>query len=81
MLFRSARREEASSSKDAQQRFGNAKSISSAAYFNDNDKEGDQEKQSRLAQFQVRQESWKRLGLRCGVELEGPSLLGLIVEF
>ncbi|GAB4815643.1 hypothetical protein N2152v2_002689 [Parachlorella kessleri] len=48
----SARREEASSSNDAQHRFGNAKSISSAAYFNDNDKEADQEKQSRLAQFQ-----------------------------
>lgn len=36
----------------AQQRFGNAKSISSAAFFNADSKETDYEKNSKLAQFQ-----------------------------
>ena len=36
----------------AQQRFGNAKSISSSAFFNDDQKESNYEQQQRLAQFQ-----------------------------
>lgn len=37
---------------DAQQRFGNAKSISSASYFNETSRDNDYERQSKLAQFQ-----------------------------
>jgi len=37
---------------DAQQRFGNAKSISSASYFNEGGRDNDYERQSKLAQFQ-----------------------------
>mmetsp|Transcript_618 Transcript_618/g.1440 ORF Transcript_618/g.1440 Transcript_618/m.1440 type:complete len:404 (+) Transcript_618:168-1379(+) len=37
---------------DAQQRFGNAKSISSATYFNETSRENDYERQTKLAQFQ-----------------------------
>lgn len=47
------RREEAGGSQDAQQRFGNAKSISSAAYFGKDDREAEAERQGRLSQFQV----------------------------
>lgn len=36
----------------AQQRFGNAKSISSSAFFNEDNKESDYERQGRLQQFQ-----------------------------
>lgn len=36
----------------AQEKFGNAKSISSAAFFDDGQRENDYEKQSKLAQFQ-----------------------------
>lgn len=36
----------------AQQRFGNAKSISSSAFFNDDNKESDYERQGKLQQFQ-----------------------------
>lgn len=37
---------------DAQERFGNAKSISSASYFNESGKDNDYERQTKLAQFQ-----------------------------
>ena len=43
---------EVSSTGEAQQRFGNAKSISSSAYFNQNSAESEMEKQGKLAQFQ-----------------------------
>lgn len=39
-------------SNDAQQRFGNAKSISSASYFNEASRDNDYERQTKLAQFQ-----------------------------
>lgn len=44
----------AASSSAAQERFGGAKAISSAAYFNQDGGENDYEKQARLAKFSVR---------------------------
>lgn len=43
---------ESQAGNDAQQRFGNAKSISSASYFNESGRDNDYERQSKLAQFQ-----------------------------
>ena len=51
---RGARPQQQEDNSAAQQRFGNAKSISSAAFFNADSKETDYEKNSKLAQFQAR---------------------------